>query len=197
VSVSCSGALSCSGTNPSTFTYTQGAVTVANGGTGLTTYTSAGRLIYSTGATTATTLASSTLGTILQTDANGNPSWVATSTLKVSLSDTTGNIKTYPAFTYATSTAWTGTTTIPLGTSFVAETWNAVQCFTDTGTLNVDFYHTSSHLDFLNASTTVGTFTFSTNATLTAAEKRYVDIGTAASSPTKISCTISKSLSPR
>jgi hypothetical protein len=104
-------------------------------------------------------------------------------------------IKTYPTFTYATSTAWTGTTTIPLGTAYVAETWNGVQCFTDAGTLNVDFYHTTTHMALLNASSTVGTFGFATNNTLTAAEKRYVDVGTPATSPTKISCTVSKSIS--
>lgn len=105
-----------------------------------------------------------------------------------------GNGNIYPAFTYATSTAWTGTTTIPLGTAFVAETWNAVQCFTDTGTLNVSFTDGTNRMNPINASTTVGTVTLSTNNTFTAAEKRYVEVGTPASSPTKISCTVSKSL---
>ena len=100
----------------------------------------------------------------------------------------------YPAFTYATSTAWTGTTTIPLGTSYVAETWNGVQCFTDVGTVNVSFYDGTNRMNLLNASTTVGTVTLSTNNTFTAAEKRYVDIGTPATAPTKISCTVSKSI---
>lgn len=107
----------------------------------------------------------------------------------------TATIKQYPSFTYATTTAWSGTTTIPLGTSFVAETWNGVQCFTDTGTLNVSFRNGSTNLlDMLNASTTVGSFSFSTNNSFTAATKRYVLIGTPASSPTSISCTISKSV---
>jgi hypothetical protein len=105
-----------------------------------------------------------------------------------------GNGNIYPAFTYSTSTAWTGTTTIPLGTAFVAETWNAVNCFTDVGTLNASFYDGTNRMNLFNASTTVGTVTLSPNNTFTASEKRYVDIGTPASSPTKISCTISKSL---
>lgn len=105
-----------------------------------------------------------------------------------------GNGNQYPAFTYATSTAWTGTTTIPLGPAFVAETWNAVQCFTDTGTLNVSFYDGTNRMNMFNASTTVGTVGLTTNNTFTAAEKRYVDVGTPATSPTKISCTVSKSL---
>lgn len=105
-----------------------------------------------------------------------------------------GNGSFYPAFTYATSTAWTGTTTIPLGTAYVGETWNGVQCFTDTGTLQVSFNDGTNRMNWMNASTTVGTVTLSTNNTFTAAEKRYVDVGTPASSPTKISCTVNKSL---
>ena len=42
----------------------------------------------------------------------------------------------YPAFSYSTTT-WAGTTTIPLGPAYTAETYNSVKCFTDTGTLNV------------------------------------------------------------
>lgn len=106
-----------------------------------------------------------------------------------------GNVTLYPAFVYSTSTAWTGTTTIPLGPAYVAETWNGAKCFTDVGTLNVSFSDSTNLMNLLNASTTVGTFTLSTNNTFTASEKRYVDIGTPATSPTKISCTISKSLS--
>lgn len=97
----------------------------------------------------------------------------------------------YPAFTYATSTAWTATTTIPLGVAYNAQTWRGVKCFTDTGTLNVSFYDGTNRMNMFNASTTVGTVTLSTNNTFTASEKRYVDVGTPASSPTKISCTVS------
>src|SRR3990167_6538280 len=106
-----------------------------------------------------------------------------------------GNVTMYPAFIYATSSAWTGTTTIPLAPAYVAETWNGVKCFTDVGTLNVVLSDGTNLMDLLNASTTVGTFTLSTNNTFTASEKRYVDIGTPISSPQKISCSISKTLS--
>jgi hypothetical protein len=100
----------------------------------------------------------------------------------------------YPAFTYATSTAWAGTTTIPLGPAYVGETWNGVKCFTNTGTVNVSFYDGTSRMNMFNASTTVGTVTLATNNTFTADEKRYVDIGTPASTPTKVSCTVNKSI---
>lgn len=100
----------------------------------------------------------------------------------------------YSTFTYATSTSWTGTTTIPLGTAFVAETWTGVQCFTNTGTANVSIYDGTNRMDMFNASTTVGTVTLSTNNTWTAGEKQYVDIGTPASSPTSVSCTVAKTI---
>lgn len=103
-----------------------------------------------------------------------------------------GTLKTalYKSFAYSTSTAWTGTTTIPLGPAYLAETWNGVKCFTDTGTVNVSFYDGTNRMNLFNASTTVGTVSLTTNNTFTASEKRYVDIGTPASSPTKISCTV-------
>lgn len=104
-----------------------------------------------------------------------------------------GNGNFYPAFTYATSTAWTGTTTIPLGPAYVGETWNGVKCFTDAGTLNVAFSDGTNYMDRAAVTTTVAEQTLSTNNTFTSSEKRYVDIGTPASSPTKISCTVSKS----
>lgn len=105
-----------------------------------------------------------------------------------------GNGNIYAGFTYATSTAWTGTSTIPLGTARIGETWNDVQCYTDTGTLNVSFYDGTNRMNMFNASTTVGTVGLTTNNTFTSAEKRYVDVGTPASSPTKVSCTVSRSI---
>lgn len=106
-----------------------------------------------------------------------------------------GNGNLYPAFTYATTTAWTGTTTIPLGVARVGETWNDVTCFTDVGTVGVSFYDGTNRMTYVpTASTTVNVNLLTTNNTFTALEKRYVDVGTPASSPTKISCTVSKSI---
>ncbi|RJQ33850.1 hypothetical protein C4568_03555, partial [Candidatus Parcubacteria bacterium] len=131
-------------------------------------------------------------------DATGEIAWDTTSgQLKIydgSATRVLSNGYLYPAFTYATSTAWTGTTTIPLGPAFVGETWSQVMCFTDTGTVNVSFNDGTNRMDLLNASTTVGTFNLTTNNTFTAAEKRYVDVGTPATSPTKVSCTVRKAL---
>lgn len=102
----------------------------------------------------------------------------------------------YPTFTYSTSTAWTGTTTILLGAPFTGETWTGVKCWTDVGTVNVDF---GDGTNFMNATTSkavnpVPTHTLSSNNTFTAGETRYARVGTPVSTPTKISCTVSKSL---
>jgi hypothetical protein len=94
-------------------------------------------------------------------------------------------------FKVSTSTLpWTGTSTPLAIESAYGEVWNTVQCFTDAGTLNVDFYHGSSHLDNFNASSTNGIITFTTNNTMTANDKVYVTFGTPASSPTVINCTV-------
>jgi hypothetical protein len=103
-------------------------------------------------------------------------------------------VKQYSSFTYATTTAWSGTTTIPLGTAYVAETWNGAQCYTDAGFLNVQFSDGTNVMNTVLASTTVQQTALSSNNTFTATEKRYVNIGTATSSPKKVSCTISKSV---
>lgn len=102
--------------------------------------------------------------------------------------------KRTPGLVYATSTAWTATTTIPLPSGWVNQTINAVQCYTDAGTLNVDIYHTTTHLTLLNASTTQGQFGFTANNTMTPGEKWYAGIGTPLSSPTQISCTFKLSV---
>lgn len=107
-----------------------------------------------------------------------------------------GNVVQYPAFTYATSSAsFTGTTTLPLGVAMIAETWNSVSCFTDTGTVWLAFDDGTNVMDYLQASTTVGVFALSNNNAFSVNEKRYVKFGNAASSPTKLSCTIKKTLS--
>jgi hypothetical protein len=126
--------------------------------------------------------------------ANGVVNAVTSATLTGTWNFSGATVKghTYSSFTYATSTAWTGTTTIPMGPAYTAEDWVGVKCFTDAGTLEVSFNDATNRMNWMQASTTVGTVTLSTNDTFTAGEKRYVDIGTPASSPTKISCTVDK-----
>jgi len=135
-----------------------------------------------TGISTSTTLVATGLGTAAGTfiaaDANGR--LIATTTPRVF----------YPAFVYASSTALAGTTTLPIGPAYTAETWNSIKCFTDTGTANISIYDGTNRMNMFNASTTVGEVTLSTNNTFTSGEKRYVDIGTPASSVKQVSCSV-------
>lgn len=126
----------------------------------------------------------------VESDNIANNFFIDGSTGEIQIGGDVTGLKFYPAFTYAT-TSWSGSTTIPLGVAYNAQTWNGVKCFTDTGTLFVEFGDGTNAMNDFQASTTVGTITLSSNNTFTAGEKRYVDIGTPASSPTEISCTVS------
>jgi hypothetical protein len=107
----------------------------------------------------------------------------------VDFSSATVTVKTYPAFTYATS-SWSATTTVPLGVAFNAETWLAAKCYTDIGTVFLQFTDGTNHMNTIPISTTVSHVTLTGNNTFFESEKRYVNIGTPASSPTKVSCTV-------
>lgn len=100
------------------------------------------------------------------------------------------------SFTYSTTTAWTGTTTLQLGPTVFNETWQSVKCYTNVGTLNTSFLNGANRMNMFNASTTMGTTTLSTNNAIPQSTKRSVDIGTPASSPTVISCTVIKTTDP-
>jgi hypothetical protein len=132
---------------------------------------------------------------------NNTINWGTNSGLWVSYGGATSPVATssnglgldlFPSFTYGTTT-WNGTTTKALGVAPFAETWFSVQCFTDAGTLWLEFGDgTNWTTGLINASTTAGTYTFSTNNVFTAGEKRYFRAGTPATSPTYLSCTIRK-----
>lgn len=121
---------------------------------------------------------------------------IAVDTTNGQLKYDNGNIsdpRRFLTFPFATSTTWTGTTTsaeIPIPT---AMTFNSIQCKTDAGTANVQvsYGQPATNLAMLNASTTMGTFTWTTNNTPPAATTTTVAFGTPASSPTKLGCTIS------
>jgi hypothetical protein len=101
-----------------------------------------------------------------------------------------------PLFYMSTSTWGTGTTTIMLDNVQHAYTMVSVKCITDAGSLWIDLYSGSNHLNILSASTTNNTFTFTTNRSQAVGNTLKVDIGTAASSPTKVQCTLSKTINP-
>lgn len=189
----------------------------AGGGTGTSTAPSFGKVLVGTAAGVYQLQATSTLniaatiatgGTSgqVQTNAAGSLGGVSTSSIAVSSGLTTsgtlgsqigGSTLTLKqlenrAFSFSTTTAWTGTTTIPLGVGY-GEVWNTFKCFTDTGTLNVDFYHAMTHFTpVFNASTTIGAIT--TSGTDTAGDKVKVDIGTPASTPTSITCMVNDTI---
>jgi hypothetical protein len=103
-------------------------------------------------------------------------------------------------FTVA-STTWTSikgtaTSSIPLGIAPFAESWDSLRCITDTGTAWVQIGDGTNKTESIQASTTAGGFTsLSTNNTFTANETRYVEVGTFATAPNFISCTVKKSAS--
>lgn len=96
----------------------------------------------------------------------------------------------YSTFTYSTSTAWAGTTTIPLGVATQAEVWLSVQCYTNIGTIVASFGNGSATSTSLQASTTIGTVTLA--YAYTAGNRRYAALGTPATAPTSGSCTVKK-----
>lgn len=137
-------------------------------------------------------------GTTNEISVSGSGSGNAAVTLSLpstlDLSGKTVKQRMYPAFSYSTTTSWAGTTTIPLGPAYVAEQWNGVKCFTDTGTLTVMFHDGTNYMNGLQASTTVGTVPLTANNSYTVSEKRYVEIGNPASSPKQISCSVDKTV---
>ena len=123
----------------------------------------------------------------------------STSQLRYNNGTATSTIVNYqsPTFSYATSTAWSATTTILLGTAVENETWSAAYCWTDAGSLVVSFNDGTNRMTQVTATSSTSNVvsqTLSTNNTFVAGEKRYVDLGTQATSPTKVTCTIKKTI---
>lgn len=119
----------------------------------------------------------------------------ASSTLLSTLDLESATVKQhlYPAFSYATTTAWTGSSTsIFLGDAYVKETWNSIDCRTDAGTLNIQFTNAGSNLDMIKASSTLSRTTFTTNNSFALMANRAVTIGTPATSPLQVTCSIDK-----
>ena len=119
---------------------------------------------------------------------------IDTTTGQLQYSDVDGTVRVAPPFSttgfqYATSTTWTGTTTIYLAPASAALTFNSIACETSIGTVGVSLYDGTNRADYIStASTTINTFVYSINNTFTKNESIRVDIGTPASSPVKIAC---------
>ncbi len=96
------------------------------------------------------------------------------------------------AFDYATTTAWTGTSTLKwAGTALAAETLLGVQCSTNVGTVVVLIGSGSASTSV--AITTANTYTnFASPISISALDKRFYQFGTPATLPTYANCTIKK-----
>jgi hypothetical protein len=102
-------------------------------------------------------------------------------------------------FTLATTTAWTATTSGAYIAKVVmpfAGTIRNVRPSTDVGTLWLDLYHTTTHLSLVQASTTIGTYSFTANNTVTAGEILYASAGTPATAPTRLDGTVCMTETP-
>lgn len=97
------------------------------------------------------------------------------------------------SFSYATTTTWLGTTTVPIEVGY-GEVWNTIKCYTNTGTVNVHVGYGTASTTIFNASTTIGSITVTPNNTMTSGVKVVADIGTPASSPQRIACTINNTI---
>ena len=163
-----------------------------------------GQLLYSASGNTGGVATSSTgtASTIVALDANGKTAFTSATTTNLSVNSTnvvgSGSAADYITtthgftVTYATSTAWTGSTTaLFIMTAPFSISLKQAICFTDAGTLNVQFqYGTGPTLPaMLTASSTNGTQTFTTNTTPAKGNTIQVKFGTPASSPTEVNCT--------
>lgn len=119
---------------------------------------------------------------------------------------TTGALQSvdYKSFTvYATTTSgFTGTSTTPLGFTD-GSTWNTIKCTVygtnaaanTTGFAGVDFFWNTSHLNFIYASSTVGTTTLTTNNVLPLNQPLFVSVGTTTANTIQaVTCTVKRAL---
>ncbi len=120
------------------------------------------------------------------------------STTAFSINNKTAIADRFLTFSYSTTTAWTGSSTLlELGPAPFGMTWNSVSCHTTAGTLNVQYQYGTGPtltLPMFNASTTNGTVTFTSNNTPAKGNSMAVTVGTPASTPTGISCTVNATI---
>lgn len=80
-------------------------------------------------------------------------------------------------FSYGSTTQGSGTTTRYLAPAAAALTFNTVQC-DFSNFMGISLYDGTNRADYLEASSTIGTVTYSTNNVFTAGESIRIDIGT-------------------
>lgn len=211
--LSASGGATC---NSITDSYFSGALGIAHGGTNATSFTQSGgitaydgtRLVNFSGYTltssklTATNASTTNLTASTYLEIPNGSSQAPTVAGQVGLDTTDNQVKVgtgaattvfspyrYLTGVYATTTSWTGTSTIKVVAPF-AGTLKDGSCKTDTGTLNVQILVNSTAVaSMFNASTTVGTVTFTGSNTFSKGDIIEYDYGTPASSPLSNTCT--------
>lgn len=144
---------------------------------------------------TSTSGTPATVGSVSTTTATLSSSFSYSGTLGALVGGIAGTLKsvTNQRLYYATTTAWAGTTTVAFEVGY-GDVLNTAKCFTDTGTVNVHIGYGTASTSLFNASTTIGTITFASNNTMTAGVKVVADIGTPASSPKSVVCTVNSTL---
>jgi len=98
---------------------------------------------------------------------------------------------------YATSTTWTGTTTLPAFPINQGITWNTESCTAQPSgaTVEVGYQYANSSaytsvISYQPASTTPGVYSFSSNNTPTSNATSTISFGNPSGSPTSVSCTL-------
>lgn len=158
-----------------------GILPIANGGTNASSFTATNGLTAYDG-TRLVNFSGYTLTSSLLTATNAS-----TTALSVNGNEVSG--ERYLSQGYATSTAWTATTTVETIARFNGTFVDTV-CETDVGTLNVQYYVNSTAVTpMFSASTTKGTVTFTGSKTFVKGDTLKAQFGTPASSPTDIDCT--------
>lgn len=168
-----------------TFNNILGTLGIASGGTNQTSFP-LGNIWYN-GSSISGTSSIFTVGSIIATT-------TSTSTYAGPITIKSVIVPSYksPGFQYSTTTAWTGSTTLPLPSPVVNDKLDALLCYTDAGTLQIQVGNYTASTTMFQASTTEGIESFSSNNTFNAATKWYIQFGSPASSPTVLTCTFKK-----
>ncbi len=165
-------------------------LTVANGGTGVSTFGGTNHVLYTSTAdnlaseAALTYLASGDLLTLVNASTTN-----LTATNSLFVESVRQSKYQYVAFTYSTTT-WAGTTTVQRTIAPFDGTLQDIQCDLTAGTVNTHLYVNSTPvMPMLSASTTAGTVTFSSANTFAKGDTLELRQGTPASTPTDSRCT--------
>lgn len=171
-------------------------VPIAKGGTGATSLGS--HMIVAMNGSSLVSTSTPTAARYIATSTTQRSIFPIASTTALSVSNNMVSGERYPVFTYATTTTWTGTTTLQLIAPFNYGIFRDMQCSTATSstdttgtyTLNVQFVIAGTNVTpMFNASTTKGTVTFSGNTAFSRGSIIEAQFGTPANTPLQITCT--------